>query len=286
MIIAVLSGKGGAGKTFVSVNLASVVGPCRYLDCDVEEPNGALFLKPVDETVETVSVMMPVVDPKRCDGCRRCVDFCKFNALASLKGELRIFPELCHGCDGCLLVCPNGALTRGSRPIGSIRRGMAGAVAVDTGVLDVGQVTGVPIVKAMVSAVSKGDTVIVDCPPGSACVVMESIREADYCVLVAEPTIFGLHNLGMIHQLVTAFQKPFGLILNKVYEGDSVVDAYCQQQRIPLLAKLPYDGDAAETLALGELLVQRRPDYRERFEAIHHRILQEVDHAAAGRSER
>lgn len=286
MKIAVLSGKGGTGKTFVSVNLAVVSNPVTYLDCDVEEPNGALFLKPVIDSVETVEVMVPQVDTDKCTGCRVCVDFCKFNALAYVKGGLRIFPELCHGCEGCILLCPEQALLKAFRPIGRIEGGDAGETRVRTGILDVGQVTGVPIIRNMVTSLPESEHVIIDCPPGSACVVMESIREADYCLLVAENTSFGIHNLEMVYQLVTLFGKPHGLIINKFMGNSNALDSYCEERKIPIIARIPYDSWAGEALASGRILSSEDPGYEMIFKGIRREVDKEVHRAAIGHPKR
>lgn len=286
MKIAVLSGKGGTGKTFVSVNLAAISEPVAYLDCDVEEPNGALFLKPLVDSVETVDVMVPKVDPERCTGCRVCVDFCKFNALAYVKDALRIFPEICHGCEGCIHLCPEQALTKAFRPVGRIEAGNAGQVRVLTGILDVGQVTGVPIIRKLVASMQEQDDAIIDCPPGSACVVMESIREADYCLLVAENTVFGIHNLDLVYQLVSLFGKPHGLVINKHMGGSDALESYCRDRNIPVIAKLPYDARAGKALAAGKILTVEDASYKEIFIGIRREIDREVHHAAAGYPER
>ena len=179
MKVAVLSGKGGAGKTFVAVNLAVTAGKSTYIDCDVEEPNGWLFLKPQDVETQVVSTKIPAFDPDKCTGCRKCVDFCQFNALIYIKEKPKVFNEVCHACGGCLLVCPENAITEIHRPVGHLEIGQSGTVKAVTGVLNTGEASGVGVIKAALKH-SEGFTVI-DCPPGSACSVMESIEDADYC---------------------------------------------------------------------------------------------------------
>ncbi|MGE4354531.1 MAG: 4Fe-4S binding protein, partial [Oscillospiraceae bacterium] len=198
--VAVLSGKGGTGKTLVSVNLASAAGKAVYIDCDVEEPNGHLFFKPEVSSEEDVTVKIPVVDENRCSGCRKCVDFCKFNALAFIKNKPFLFEEVCHSCGGCALLCPEKAISEKETVIGKVRKGLSLGVAVATGIMNTGQASGIPIIKRLLSEIPSADAVpvFIDCPPGSACIVMESIKDADYCILVAEPTIFGVHNLSMV----------------------------------------------------------------------------------------
>src|SRR5690554_1656361 len=187
MTIAVLSGKGGTGKTLVSVNLAAVAKKSTYIDCDVEEPNGHLFFKPKQIQEEQILVKIPKVNNELCNGCRKCVDFCKFNALAYIKNKLIVFEDLCHSCGGCILVCPEKALIEKEKVIGKVQKGVSGEVTVWTGILNTGEATGIPIIKKLLEANNpQGDRLtFIDCPPGSACIVMESIKDVDYCVLVA-----------------------------------------------------------------------------------------------------
>ena len=202
MKVAILSGKGGTGKTLLSVNLAAAATESIYIDCDVEEPNGHLFFKPDDIQEEVISVKIPMVDDSLCTGCKQCVDFCKFNALAYAK-KLIIFEEVCHFCGGCMLVCPEKALTEKDKVIGKVQKGTSRQVEVFTGILNTGEVSGIPIIKKLLDKNRKerDKMTFIDCPPGSACVVMESIKDADYCILVAEPTLFGVHNLNMVYEL-------------------------------------------------------------------------------------
>lgn len=205
MKIACLSGKGGAGKTLVAVNLAATAGNCTYIDCDVEEPNGRLFLKPENIWMDSVDSLLPDFDAGRCTGCRQCVDFCRFHALMYIKEKPMVFSEVCHSCGGCMLVCPEDAITEKPKPIGMLEVGSHGKIKVVTGILNPGEATGVPIIREALK-LAEGMTII-DCPPGSACSVMESVMDADYCLLVAEPTAFGFHNFRMVHELVTLLKK-------------------------------------------------------------------------------
>lgn len=286
MRIAVLSGKGGTGKTFVSVNLAAVSKSATYLDCDVEEPNGALFLQPQGLQTKTVDTMVPVVDASACNGCRTCVEYCKFNALAYIKENLRVFPELCHGCEGCVVLCPEKALSVGARRIGVIEEGVGNGVAVKTGRLDIGQATGVPIIRQLVSEACSSEHLIIDCPPGSSCVVMESIREADYCILVAEPTAFGIHDLDMVYRLVRLFDIPFGLVINKQMDNAHMLDAYCRERSIPVIGRIPYDAEAGNVIAEGLIAAHRYTPFRETFINILNEAEGRAAHGTTGGSER
>lgn len=282
MNIAVLSGKGGTGKTLTAVNLAAAAGEAVYIDCDVEEPNGHLFFKPAELVTEQVPVRVPVVDPVLCDGCRLCVDFCRFHALAMVGSRLMVFEELCHSCSGCALVCPVNAISERDRSIGHIEVGTSRQVRVQSGFLDPGEASGIPIIKKLRSLTPAGaDSVIVDCPPGSACIVMESIQDVDYCVMVAEPTLFGLHNLKMVHELVRLFQKPHGVVLNKCLDGDNPSKAYCRETGIPILLELPFDAEIGQLNSRGKILVREQPRYREVFQDLLERIRQEAGHETA-----
>lgn len=243
--IAILSGKGGTGKTLVSVNLASIAEKSVYIDCDVEEPNGHLFFKPEKVREEIISVKIPVINESLCNGCRKCVDFCKFNALAFIKNKPYVFEEVCHSCGGCMLLCSEKAIGEQEKPIGKVQRGFSGNVSVHTGIMNTGEASGIPIIKSLLneSIVDKELPIFVDCPPGSACIVMESIKDADYCILVAEPTVFGVHNLNMVYDLVRLFNKPHGVVLNKCLDGENPAETFCTENSIPILGRIPFDNE-------------------------------------------
>lgn len=265
MRLAVLSGKGGAGKTFVAVNLAVTAGRATYIDCDVEEPNGHLFLKPEAISEQPVTTRLPVFDPARCTGCRACVDFCRFNALLFLRGTPMVFPEVCHACGGCALVCPADAVSETERPLGHLELGRTGETTVITGVLDPGEASGMEVIRAALAAGSDPGLTVIDCPPGSACGVMECVSGADLCLLVAEPTAFGLHNFRMVHELVTLLGKPCGVVINKEERPYEPLDRYCREQELPILLRLPYNAAAAELAARGEIVCRQDEETAARF---------------------
>ncbi|HZK42241.1 MAG TPA: ATP-binding protein [Clostridia bacterium] len=278
MKIALLSGKGGTGKTLVSVNLARVAGQSVYLDCDVEEPNGHLFFKPQIHEVKAITVKIPQVDQDKCDGCRLCVAFCNFNALAYIQNQLLVFEEICHSCGGCRLVCPQGAITEKDKTIGRLERGQADRVQVHTGIMNPGEVSGTPLVEALLEGLDQEDDlpVFIDCPPGSGCLVMDTVSGADYCVLVAEPTIFGAHNLEMVTRLVRLMEKPLGVVLNKYQDQDNPIEPFCQKEGIPILAKIPFDHHLGLINSKGEIIVDLDDSYRDLFQALLKRIEEEV----------
>ncbi len=279
MKIAVLSGKGGTGKTFVSVNLAAAAPQALYIDCDVEEPNGHLFFKPQEESSEDITVKIPVVDNDRCTGCRICVDFCRFNALALIKDKLFVFEDICHSCGGCIIFCPVRALKEKDKPIGVIKKGLSDKVTVMTGILNPGEATGVPIIEKLVNNnLSDGELSVTDCPPGSACTVMESIKEADYCILVAEPSRFGVHNLQMVYELVQLFDKPCGVVLNKCFEGDNMVEEFCDEHEIKILSQIPFNSDLATLNSNALIAAKEKQAYQELFGELLGVITKEMYH--------
>ncbi|MDD4084829.1 MAG: 4Fe-4S binding protein [Acholeplasmataceae bacterium] len=287
MKIAVLSGKGGTGKTLVSVNLAAVAEKSIYVDCDVEEPNGHLFFKPEFTGKESVSVKMPLVDAQKCTGCRKCVDFCMFNALAHTGKELLIFEEVCHSCGGCSLVCPVGAMSEKDKITGEVRMGVSGNVSVFTGMLNIGEASGIPLIKKLFKETrGREELILIDCPPGSACIVMESIKDADYCLLVAEPSVFGAHNLEMVEELVSLFGKPHGVVLNKCQQGENPSEEFCRRMGVKILASIPYDKKLGEINSNGLILVREDDVFREMFLKLLDKIKEDACHEAAFNTQR
>ncbi|MFV0516995.1 MAG: 4Fe-4S binding protein [Aminipila sp.] len=287
MKISVLSGKGGTGKTFVSVNLASVCNNALYVDCDVEEPNGNLFFKAKGIAEEQVSTQIPLFNKELCIGCRKCVDFCKFSALAYIKDCVYIFEELCHSCGGCILLCPQKALGEKEKVIGKIQNGVSEGVSVMTGILNTGETTGVPIIKRLLDKCKETDkTVFFDCPPGSSCSVMESIKDADYCIIIAEPTIFGEQNLSMVYELVKLFKKPHGVILNKYINGSNPSERFCERNKIKILGKIPFDNNIGELNSKGYIVAREREIYKDKFEDLLQDIIREAADEAIINSER
>lgn len=277
MKIAVLSGKGGTGKTLVSVNLAASAKTSVYIDCDVEEPNGHLFFNPKSVKEQPVTVKIPKVDMALCSGCRKCVDFCNFNALAYIKDKLIIFEEICHSCGGCILVCPEKALTEKDKAIGKVQIGTSSGVKVFTGILNTGEASGVPIIKKLLSENKpKTDIEVIDCPPGSACIVMESIKDADFCVLVAEPTLFGMHNLKMVYELVRLFNKPFAVVLNKCIEGYNPSEQFCIDNNINILCKIPFDSELGTINSNAQIAVRESEKYKALFSSLLTKVIKEA----------
>lgn len=300
MNIAVLSGKGGTGKTLLSVNMAAASESATYIDCDVEEPNGYLFFKPEEIVEENVSVKIPEVDKELCSGCRKCVDFCKFNALAFIKKAPIVFGDICHSCGGCSLLCPENAITEKDKVIGKIEKGKSQGIDIYTGILNTGEVSGVPIIEKLLEENRKSSSngeisnniegneklSIIDCPPGSACIVMESIKDADFCVLVAEPTAFGAHNLEMVYELVSLFGKPFGVVLNKCLDGENPSEEFCKEKGIKILGRVPFEKELGELNSNAKIAARESERYNKLFKNILETVKGEVQHERASYTER
>ena len=277
LTIAVASGKGGTGKTTVAANLVLSLPHAQYIDCDVEAPNGHLFLKPEIHERTTVGIPVPRIDPAACTLCGDCADACEFNALAVSKTRVMVFPELCHGCGVCSWVCPEpGAITEVERRIGEVASGEAvgrdGSVAFAQGSLDIGEHSPVPVIAAARRCADEDRTLILDAPPGTACPMVETVRGADYCLLVTEPTPFGLNDLKLAVEVTRVLGVPFGLVLNRCDLGDDAVLRYCREEAIPVLMEIPFERTLAEAYSRGIPWVEADPAWRERFEALHGRI--------------
>lgn len=279
MRIAVLSGKGGTGKTLLSVNMATVAKKSKYIDCDVEEPNGHLFFKPKGVKTQEINVKIPLVDQEACNGCRKCVEFCKFNALAYINNKLIIFDEMCHSCGGCALLCPEKAITEKDKAIGKVEKGISENVTVSTGILNTVEATGIPIIESLLSEeLEDGEIHIIDSPPGGACSVMESIRDVDFCVLVAEPTLFGVHNLNIVYELVQLFDKPHGVVINKCLEGKDLAEEFCLDKGINILERIPFDKELGTLNSNGLIAARESERYKNLFSNLLDKVIEEVHH--------
>lgn len=280
MKVAVLSGKGGTGKTFLAANLAVVFKNGIYVDCDTEAPNGRLLFRPELIARVPVQVKIPTVDASYCDGCQTCTEFCRFHALAYVKNRLRIFSEICHSCGGCVLFCPQHALREIEKTIGWIEVGASRGQEIMSGILQEGEVSGVPIIQALWKKLQdRENPIVLDCPPGSSCNVRESIKRADYCILAAESTSFGVHNLQMIHQLLTLEGKPHGVVVNKCIEvEEEPVEQFCQAAGIPVLGKIPFRKDFNEIQSEGKLIARESWEGKKIFLALLQAVDQEAGH--------
>lgn len=253
----IASGKGGTGKTTVAVHLAhwlaELGGEVQFLDCDVEEPNGHLFLKPEIDCEEAATIPVPVVDQSLCVACGKCSEVCQFNAIAILKTAL-VFPELCHGCGGCALACPVGAIQEHRKGIGQVETGRSKQIRFVQGRLDVGESLAGALIRAVKRAGRQEALTIIDAPPGTACPVVATIRDADYVILVTEPTPFGLNDLRLAVELMRLLERRFGVVINRAGIGDNAVQNYCLASNIPILAEIPDDRAVAEAYSRGEMV--------------------------------
>jgi len=254
MNIAILSGKGGTGKTTVATNLAMTLG-VSYIDCDVEEPNGFIFLNPSIQESEDVFMEYPVINQKKCVLCGACTKACMFNALAKAGKEIVVFEKLCHDCGACKFVCKTEALTYAKRSIGKLESGSVKGVNCHRGVLNVGEPMAVPVIRKLLNSVSKEDHFI-DCPPGTSCNVVNVLKYADAAILVTEPSVFGLHDLKMAVELVKLYQIPYGVIINKDDSTDNMVKKYCAKNGISLFGTVPYSMEAAALYSKGIMLCE------------------------------
>ncbi|MCL6584854.1 MAG: ATP-binding protein [bacterium] len=276
MIIAIASGKGGCGKTTVSLNLARVSSSSvQLVDCDVEEPNDHLFLKGRCQSQEKVTIPVPTVDESRCDGCGQCSRICQYHAIVCLVSKPLVFPELCHGCGGCVKVCPRKAIQETERKIGVVEVVnilQSDHITLIQGWLDVGVALATPLIRAVKARIQSGILAILDAPAGTSCPVIATVRGADYAVLVTEPTPFGLHDLSLAVDMVRALGVPFGVVVNRCGVGDDRILAFCRQQGIPILLEIPDDRRIAEAYSRGVLAVDLLPEYRNLFESLMERI--------------
>jgi len=272
--LSVASGKGGTGKTLVATSLAASLANEKVVivDCDVEEPNVHLFYphKQIIEKKEC-TVSIPVIDETKCTHCGTCSEICAYHALAVLPQTVLIFPELCHGCGGCSLACPEKAISEGSRSVGEIFRAREGSLEIVWGELKLGEARSTPLIHS-VKDFAKGDLVIFDCPPGTSCSMVEAVCGTDFCLLVTEPTPFGLYDLDLAIKVLEKMNIPRGVLVNKSGIGDREVYRYLETRKIPLLLEIPMSREIAEIYSRGIIFVEQMPEWKERFAALAEKI--------------
>jgi len=277
--IAIASGKGGTGKTTLSVALAQVAAldqRVSYLDCDVEEPNGGIFINPTISQTERITVKVPTLEAERCQGCGKCSEICQFSAIVTISKKALIFPEMCHNCGGCVLVCPNNALTEVPHEIGSLNIGEHGNIQVVEGLLDIGNAMAPPIIKAVKNFKTESEVKIFDAPPGTSCPMVSTISEVDFVILVTEPTPFGLNDLKLAVETVRVLEIPFGIVINRSDIGDQKVVEYCQTEGLNLLLEIPSSRQIAEAYSRGESIYSAEPNLKNEFKKLLDQIAEVV----------
>ena len=279
MIIAVASGKGGTGKTTVATALAQELSQngvsVSFMDCDVEAPNAHIFIQPNLEYSKDVEMLIPAVDADLCTGCARCAEVCQFHAIVVLGGQPLVFPEMCHGCGSCALVCPERAIREVPRTLGVLEGGFSpGGIDFGQGLLNVGEPMAVPVITQLKKwrDCMEADVVVLDAPPGASCPVVETVRGADFVLLVTEPTPFGLHDLRQAHELTRTMNTPAGVIINRDGSGYSEVDQYCKAVGLPILLRIPLEREIGHGIAQGKSLLEIYPRYRTVFRKLHAQI--------------
>jgi len=268
MNVSIASGKGGTGKTTVAVNMALSLKDIQILDCDVEEPNVHVLLQPKINETKPVYISTPLVDEEKCDRCGKCSEFCEFNALFVTPEKVLFFPELCHSCGGCMLVCPKNAITEKNVEIGVIKKGVAEGVELVYGELNVGEPMAVPVIKEVKKQIKSDKTVIIDSPPGASCPVIESVYGTDYCLLVSEPTPFGLHDLKIMVQVLEGLNIPFGVVINCAGIGDKKIYDFCEEKGVPILLEIPFQRKIAELYSRGIPFVGEMPEWKRKFQLL------------------
>ena len=281
MQIAVASGKGGTGKTTIATNLASSIArmgkDVQYLDCDVEEPNGHIFLKPDIEEIQDVTISVPEVDTEKCDGCGKCGQLCQYSAIICLKDTVMTFEQLCHSCGGCMAICPQAAIKEKQRKIGISEFGKADGVYYGAGKLDIGAIQSPALIKHVRRKAINNGTVIIDVPPGTSCPVIEAVNGADFVLLVTEPTPFGLNDLKLAVGMVRELKLPFAVVINRSGLGDKRVHQYCLHESIRIILELPDDRRIAEAYSVGKMIVSVMPEYENEFASLYESVLENLE---------
>jgi MinD superfamily P-loop ATPase len=288
VIISVASGKGGTGKTLVATSLALTLKSThrvQLLDCDVEEPDDHLFMKPVITDQEAVSIPVPVIDLEKCDHCGICAEVCSFKAIAVWGKQAMVFSQLCHGCGACSYLCPQRAIREEPRVIGVVESGDAGGVRFTQGKLDIGEAMSPPVIRKVKAYADGEEVTVIDSPPGTSCPVITAVKNSHYCLLVTEPTPFGLNDLRLAAEMVRELGIPFGVVINRNSRYESDTEQYCQRSEIPVLLTIPLDTEIARLYSRGVTLVEGMPQWRKSFVELYERINRALDGRAVSETQ-
>lgn len=275
MIVSVASGKGGTGKTLIATSLALSLQDrhkVQLLDCDVEEPNCHILLKPSLTRSEPVSLPVPEIDTDLCTGCGQCARVCAYHALTVVMKQVLVFKNLCHGCGACSYLCPEKAITETDMAIGVIEQGTARGIGFVHGRLNTGEAMTTPVIRKVKEYIDPEAMTIIDSAPGTSCPVVEAVRDCDYCLLVTEPTPFGLNDLVLAVNMVRELGIPCGVIINRQGTGDHKVEDYCNLEKIPLLLTIPMDVEIAKLYSQGISLVEGIPKWEIAFKVVINQI--------------
>lgn len=281
MIISFASGKGGTGKTTIATNLALLLAGetnhrIQFLDCDVEEPNADIFLKPEITETKSVGIPVPVINFNKCTYCGKCAEICAYNAIAVLKEHVLTFPELCHGCGGCTLICPEKAISETEREIGIIEKGKSGAIEFVRGKLNVGEAMAPPLIRQVKknNHLNNQYLTIIDVPPGTSCPVIEAVKGSDFAVLVTEPTPFGLNDLVLAVKILKKLNIPMGVVINRSTNESEIITGFCEKETIPILMCLPIDKGIAIAYSKGQSIIYGRDDYKILFRGLYDKMIE------------
>lgn len=282
MKIAVASGKGGTGKTTVALALAdSMKKSSVYVDCDVEEPNAHLFLSPDLFMSQTVYSFIPEIDETKCNLCGKCEEICMFSSLVIIGKKLMTYPAMCHGCRGCELVCPEKAISEGKRELGSVEQGYSRQIRLLTGRLRIGEAMSPPLIKHLKSLLDDScENVILDSPPGASCPMVATVRDADFVVLVTEPTPFGINDLSIAYEAIRDMDVPCGLIINRAMPDNSLANEFAEENGIEVLLEIPDDRAIAEGYSKGIIITETKPELRLGFISVIDRITDAIERKA------